>query len=74
MATLGFWFVEIGTLRRLRNRATRKPRLFRLPQDNGIINRMGFNNGGMERAVERLKKRPKGLLWGEHWEEQGDAE
>jgi dihydroorotate dehydrogenase len=64
MATLGFGFVEIGTVTPVSQPGNPKPRLFRLPQDNGIINRMGFNNGGMDEAVERLKQRPRGLLVG----------
>jgi dihydroorotate dehydrogenase len=64
MATLGFGFVEIGTVTPVSQPGNPKPRLFRLPQDNGIINRMGFNNGGMDKAVERLKQRPRGLLVG----------
>jgi dihydroorotate dehydrogenase len=64
MATLGFGFVEIGTITPVSQSGNPKPRLFRLPPDEGIINRMGFNNGGMDEAVERLKRRPKGLLVG----------
>ena len=64
MATLGFGFVEIGTITPVSQSGNPKPRLFRLPSDEGIINRMGFNNGGMESAVERLKQRPEGLLVG----------
>lgn len=64
MATLGFGFVEIGTITPVSQSGNPKPRLFRLPADEGIINRMGFNNGGMDEAVERLKRRPKGLLVG----------
>jgi dihydroorotate dehydrogenase len=41
-----------------------KPRLFRLKKDSGIINRMGFNNDGVEVVIERLKNRPKGLIVG----------
>ena len=51
MATLGFGFVEIGTITPVSQSGNPKPRLFRLPSDEGIINRMGFNNGGMESAV-----------------------
>jgi dihydroorotate dehydrogenase len=64
MATLGFGFVEIGTITPVSQSGNPKPRLFRLPPDEGIINRMGFNNGGMDEAVKRLKRRPKGLLVG----------
>jgi len=64
LQTLGFGFVEIGTVTPRAQLGNPKPRLFRLPADEGIINRMGFNNGGVEAAVERLKRRPKGLIVG----------
>ena len=64
LRTLGFGFVEIGTVTPRAQSGNPKPRLFRLPKDQGIINRMGFNNGGVEAAVERLKRRPKGLIVG----------
>ena len=64
MGTLGFGFVEIGTITPVPQSGNSRPRLFRLPMDRGVINRMGFNNGGMDAAVERLKSRPKGLLVG----------
>ena len=58
---LGFGHVEIGTLTPKPQAGNPKPRLFRLPSDSGVINRMGFNNGGVHDAVERLKKDPRGL-------------
>ena len=61
---LGFGHVEIGTLTPKPQAGNPKPRLFRLPSDSGVINRMGFNNGGVHHAVERLKKRPEGLIVG----------
>lgn len=61
---LGFGFVEIGTVTPLPQAGNDKPRLFRLPQDEAVINRMGFNNDGMEAIVARLKHRPKGLIVG----------
>ena len=61
---LGFGHVEIGTLTPKPQTGNPKPRLFRLPSDSGVINRMGFNNGGVHHAVERLKKRPEGLIVG----------
>lgn len=64
MRTLGFGFVEIGTITPVAQPGNPKPRLFRLPEDQAIINRMGFNNGGMLKAAERLKNRPKGLIVG----------
>lgn len=56
---LGFGFIEIGTLTPLPQDGNPKQRLFRLKKDNAIVNRMGFNNGGVDAAVERLKKNPK---------------
>jgi dihydroorotate dehydrogenase len=59
----GFGFVEIGTLTPKPQQGNPKKRLFRLQSDSAIINRMGFNNGGVIEAVERLKKN-KGVLIG----------
>ncbi len=56
MAQLGFGFVEIGTVTPLGQDGNSQPRLFRLPKDKGLINRMGFNNEGVDALVERLKK------------------
>lgn len=56
LALLGFGFVEIGTVTPLPQKGNEKPRLFRLPKDKAIINRMGFNNDGMEVIAARLKK------------------
>jgi dihydroorotate dehydrogenase len=56
LANFGFGFVEIGTLTPKPQAGNPKKRLFRLKEDSGIINRMGFNNGGVEEAVERLKR------------------
>src|SRR5690606_12360885 len=53
---LGFGFVEIGTVTPLPQAGNEKPRLFRLPKDKALINRMGFNNDGMEVVSARLKK------------------
>lgn len=58
-ADLGFGFIEIGTLTPKPQDGNPKQRLFRLPEDQAIINRMGFNNGGVDAAVERLKHNPK---------------
>lgn len=61
----GFGFIEVGTITPKAQPGNPKPRLFRLPADEALINRMGFNNGGVEELVERLKaKRPKGLIIG----------
>jgi dihydroorotate dehydrogenase len=57
LACLGFGFIEIGTLTPKGQPGNDKPRLFRLPKDQAVINRMGFNNEGVLAAVERLRKR-----------------
>ncbi len=56
LGAMGFGFVEVGTLTALPQPGNRKPRLFRLPADRALVNRMGFNNRGSEDAVRRLKK------------------
>ncbi|HEV2830657.1 MAG TPA: dihydroorotate dehydrogenase (quinone), partial [Hanamia sp.] len=53
LETLGFGFVEIGTVTPLPQDGNPKPRLFRLPKDKAIINRMGFNNDGVKVAADR---------------------
>jgi dihydroorotate dehydrogenase len=63
LSNFGFGFIEIGTLTPKPQAGNPKKRLFRLKQDEAIINRMGFNNGGVQEAVERLKKN-KGVLIG----------
>ena len=60
----GFGFIEIGTLTPKEQPGNPKPRLFRLKDDQGIINRMGFNNGGVFDAVERLKKKHRVIVGG----------
>ena len=55
-SNLGFGFIEIGTLTPKPQDGNPKKRLFRLKEDEAIVNRMGFNNGGVDAAVERLKK------------------
>jgi dihydroorotate dehydrogenase len=64
LAALGFGFIEIGTLTPLPQPGNDKPRLFRLPADRALINRMGFNNGGVHAAIERLKKRRSDVIIG----------
>ncbi len=54
LAYLGFGFIEIGTVTPLPQDGNPKPRLFRLPEHEALINRMGFNNEGVEKLVERL--------------------
>jgi dihydroorotate dehydrogenase len=61
----GFGFIEIGTLTPKPQSGNPKKRLFRLKEDFGIINRMGFNNDGVDMAIEHLKKaRKNGVLVG----------
>lgn len=64
MAALGFGFVEVGTVTPLPQAGNPKPRLFRLPADAALINRMGFNNDGIDALVARLAKRPTGIVVG----------
>ncbi|SKA90566.1 dihydroorotate oxidase A [Prosthecobacter debontii] len=56
-AALGFGFVEVGTLTPRPQPGNPKPRLFRLPEHDALINRMGFNNPGIDAAVKRLARR-----------------
>ncbi len=55
LEALGFGFVEVGTVTPLPQAGNDKPRLFRLPKDEALINRMGFNNDGVQAVAERLK-------------------
>ncbi|ASW75161.1 dihydroorotate dehydrogenase [Chryseobacterium piperi] len=64
LSDLGFGFVEIGTLTPKGQPGNDKKRLFRLKEDSAIINRMGFNNEGVDAAVERLKKNKNVLIGG----------
>ena len=64
LANFGFGFIEIGTVTPKEQKGNPKPRLFRLPDDQGLINRMGFNNQGVNAAVERLKKRHTKIIIG----------
>jgi dihydroorotate dehydrogenase len=63
LSDFGFGFIEIGTVTPVGQEGNPKKRLFRLKEDQAIINRMGFNNGGVIEAVERLKQN-KGVLIG----------
>jgi len=56
LEALGFGFVEIGTVTPKPQAGNDKPRLFRLPQDKALINRMGFNNDGVKVVAERLRQ------------------
>ena len=65
---LGFGFVEIGTVTPKAQNGNEKPRLFRLPQDQALINRMGFNNASVEKVRENLLKSKKKMhRWRQYW-------
>lgn len=59
LAALGFGFIEVGTVTRLPQPGNPRPRLFRLPEDSALINRMGFNNQGAAALAERLRQMPR---------------
>ena len=62
LAWLGFGFIEVGTVTPIAQEGNPAPRLFRLPQDKALINRMGFNNEGLDALTERLEAlRRKGV-------------
>jgi len=60
----GFGFIEIGTLTPKAQPGNEKPRMFRLPEDEALINRMGFNNDGVDAAVARLTNRKTNIIVG----------
>jgi dihydroorotate dehydrogenase len=64
LSNFGFGFIEIGTVTPKAQEGNPKIRLFRLKEDAAIINRMGFNNGGVQEAVERLKSNTNVLIGG----------
>tara|TARA_B100000795_G_scaffold105014_1_gene77488 strand:- start:2289 stop:3323 length:1035 start_codon:yes stop_codon:yes gene_type:complete len=64
LANFGFGFIEVGTTTPLGQVGNPKKRLFRLKDDKGIINRMGFNNDGLEAAIRQLKKNKGKLIIG----------
>jgi dihydroorotate dehydrogenase len=64
MGRIGFGFIEVGTVTPVAQPGNEQPRLFRLKADHALINRMGFNNGGVRAAAERLKKRRPGIIVG----------
>ncbi|HXC05333.1 MAG TPA: quinone-dependent dihydroorotate dehydrogenase, partial [Bacteroidia bacterium] len=64
LGCMGFGHIEIGTLTPKAQPGNPKPRMFRLPADEALINRMGFNNEGVEAAVGRLKKRNSTVVIG----------
>lgn len=57
LARFGFGFIEVGTVTPLAQPGNPKPRMFRLPESDAIINRMGFNNHGLDALVQRVKSR-----------------
>ncbi len=64
LSHFGFGFIEIGTVTPLAQDGNPKKRLFRLKDDSGIINRMGFNNAGLDAVVKKLKARKTTILIG----------
>ncbi|MBS0031287.1 quinone-dependent dihydroorotate dehydrogenase [Chitinophaga sp. 22321] len=64
LACLGFGFVEIGTVTPLPQPGNEQPRLFRLPEDKALINRMGFNNEGAPAAARRLQRKKSNIIVG----------
>ncbi len=64
LASFGFGFIEIGTVTPKPQEGNEKPRLFRLPADKALINRMGFNNKGLEAVISNLKKRKSKIIIG----------
>ena len=64
LSHLGFGFLELGTITPKAQRGNIKPRLFRLTKEQSLINRMGFNNKGIEHAVERVKKAKSSAIIG----------
>ena len=64
LAYCGFGFIEVGTVTPKGQLGNEKPRLFRLKEDAAIINRMGFNNNGVENAIENLRKRKTKIIIG----------
>jgi dihydroorotate dehydrogenase len=63
-SSFGFGFIEIGTVTPLGQPGNPRPRLFRIPRDMGLINRMGFNNMGLDEAIRKLRKKPEGMIIG----------
>lgn len=64
LSAFGFGFIEIGTVTPKPQSGNEKPRMFRLPKDKALINRMGFNNDGADAAAKRLRKRNSKVIIG----------
>jgi dihydroorotate dehydrogenase len=74
LARLGFGFVEAGSVTPRPQPGNPRPRLFRLTEDRAVINRMGFNNDGLEAFAARLDRRPPGVLIGANLGANKDSE
>ncbi len=74
LSKLGFGFVECGSVTPLAQPGNPKPRLFRLSEDRAIINRMGFNNAGLEAFADRLTGRPRNAVVGANLGANKDTE
>lgn len=74
LARLGFGFVEAGSVTPRPQEGNPRPRLFRLNEDAAVINRMGFNNAGLEAFAARLDRRPPGVLVGANLGANKDSE
>jgi dihydroorotate dehydrogenase len=74
LAGLGFGFVECGSVTPRPQPGNPRPRLFRLEEDRGVINRMGFNNDGLEAFADRLSRRPPGVVVGANLGANKDAD
>lgn len=64
LSALGFGFIEVGTVTNLPQPGNPRPRLFRLPQDKALINRMGFNNEGARAVADNLRRHPPSCVLG----------
>jgi len=73
MRGFGFGFVEIGTVTPRPQPGNPKPRLFRLEEDQAIVNRMGFNSGGLDAVIDRLRRRPRTAIVGVNLGKNRDA-
>ncbi len=74
LARLGFGFIECGSVTPLAQPGNPRPRLFRLSEDRGVINRMGFNNLGLEAFAARLEQRPRTVAVGANLGANKDTE
>ncbi|WP_226636304.1 quinone-dependent dihydroorotate dehydrogenase [Brevundimonas poindexterae] len=74
LAGLGFGFVECGSVTPRPQTGNPRPRLFRLEEDRAVINRMGFNNDGLEAFADRLAHRPPGVVVGANLGANKDAD